>query len=575
MFQKRLVAEVPWDIAYKKYATRLKTAGHNLPSTTNNPKEALKKAFISGPVTSHRETSFPIHKVEEISSQEAIQKLASLKKEAELISKISIEHRNRKIALQQKLEKWVDGRYITLSQMQTLLSSQADPSSIMKVASHIADANMVQSGKYTNPEGMRPVSVLSHAEAWGMLREAEVNTKSENKALKDRVVQQAKSYITKFAKNGLITKKQADELLGMSSLKESVTKLASLVSTQLSSKSKVVGSSVKVSNYSGIGVQKSQPQVTAEQAKKLILSKAAADKERNDRVGLYIHSKQANAALNYVNKLRDAGVISDADIKTLDLNSSSSILLDKVANIVNTNNLNKKNIGYKTSKTANYSGEGIDSLFGSSYEEPDLESAISQLQGTKSTAFVSPIEIKGVLKWASEQMHEGTMGRELDSLLQARFSPQLLKAASDLITLEREKHEGLAGVLYVDAAHYASPSGVTGCEKGAMRHRASAVKNVLAMSRCASCVFKNANNTCQKYNKALVSKPPVENSKDYQAEMIRLANASDQENTQALFSQNNVIEEFQLQKDAADLELEQSPEYQSLEGVVFGDFDFE
>jgi hypothetical protein len=575
VFQKRLVDQIPWDSAYKKYSSRLKTAGYTLPEATNNPKETLKKAFISGPTSKKIETFFQIQETPEISTEEAFGKLASLQKEANLISKIAVEYGNRRKQLQQKLEKWVDGRYITLSQMKNLLSSKADPTSIMRVASHLADANMVQSGKYTNPEGIRAPTPLTHSEAWNMLKEAEVQTIADNKQLKDRLVNQTRNYVTKFAKSGLISQKEAQDILKTASIKDAVHKLNTFVSVKLSSKTAFNGKKIKNADYSGVGIQSKQPEVSLDQARKLVMAKASQEQVRDDKVKLYIHTKQASAAHTYLNQLKNAGVISDSDIKTLDLNSSPQVLLEKIATIVNNNNLKKKSFGSNSpSKMASYSGEGVDALFGSDYEEPGLEDAFESLQKSAKSSYVSPTEIKGVLKWASEQMHEGALGNELDSLLSTRFSEGVLKAASGLLSLEREKHEGLAGILYVDAAHYASPTGTTGCEKGALRHRASSIKNVLSMSRCGSCVFKNANSTCQKYNKKLVSKPPVENPQEYKEQMIKLANSSDQENTQALFSNNNVIEEFQLKKEA-DLDLNDVPEYRDLDGIVFGDFDLE
>jgi hypothetical protein len=577
-FQKRLVAEVPWDSAYKKYANRLKIAGKVLPEGNNNPRETLKKAFLAPSISNRPVTAFPVVSVAEISAQEASKQLRELKREAEVISKVAIEYKSRKNALQQKLEKWVDGRYITLSQMKGLLESKADPTAIMKVAAHLADANMVQSGKYSNPEGLVKTSTLTHDEAWSLLKEAEDRTLKDNNSLKTKVASQTKAYIKKFASSGLITPKEAEALLSNPSIKDALTKLSSIVSTKLSSKADLRGNPDKIGSYSGVGLSKKVPSSPSnQQISEYMGEKIISDKTRDEKVKLYIHTKQASAAHNYLNQLKNAGVLSEDSIKTLDLNAPSDVLLSKVADLINKTNLNKKAFSYQESNKNLYSGDGLDTLFGSDYSEPDLDSALSSLQSSQRTIYASPNEIRGVLKWAVEHMHSGSMGKELDTLLSTRFAPGLLKAASGLLNLEREKHEGLAGVVYIDASHYATSSGTTGCDKGGLIHRASSIKHVLKMERCASCVFKNANNTCQKYNKTLVSKAPVSNPEEYQKEMIRQANSSDQEQTQQLFNTSNILEEYHLQKDAnsSDLDLMDAPEYQNLEGVVFGDFDLE
>lgn len=116
-----------------------------------------------------------------------------------------------------------------------------------------------------------------------------------------------------------------------------------------------------------------------------------------------------------------------------------------------------------------------------------------------------PGEVRQMLRWARRKMNEGMAGEKLTALLGVRFSNPLLKAGSDKLEALRNRHERLAGHLYVDAKAYASKEGFTGCDEGAKLHRTSAVKLLLAMDRCASCVYANADGVCQKYNKKLTA----------------------------------------------------------------------
>ena len=176
-------------------------------------------------------------------------------------------------------------------------------------------------------------------------------------------------------------------------------------------------------------------------------------------------------------------------------------------------------------------------------------------------------EIDGVVRWARRQMSEGMAGRDLDDLLRSRFSAPLLEAAEGSLTRARKAHEGLSGFLYVDADVYATPAGATGCENGALRHRANTIKHVLSMDRCASCVHANAEGFCRQYNKRLSSEVPTGDPAAYQRKSIRLADASDAEATAELFNPG----EYGLRSASEDeIGFEDAPMAAPLEGMVFG-----
>lgn len=204
-------------------------------------------------------------------------------------------------------------------------------------------------------------------------------------------------------------------------------------------------------------------------------------------------------------------------------------------------------------KVGSYAGAGSNNQSAGEREQPKKVAA-------------SIREVEGLVKWARRQMTEGMAGRELDSLLSNRFALPVLKAASEPLKSIRATHEGLAGHMYVDAGAYASPAGSAGCEQHASKHRANGVKLVLAMPRCESCVFKNADGVCSQYNKKLVSSLPA-NAPQMQQEMIRQANATDHENTAALFNPS----EFNLTVgEMDDVPLNDSVTTEKLGNVLFG-----
>lgn len=182
----------------------------------------------------------------------------------------------------------------------------------------------------------------------------------------------------------------------------------------------------------------------------------------------------------------------------------------------------------------------------------------------------APKDPRPLLRYAMRQMNEGAAGQDLDVLLASRFAQEHIKTAGEQLVQIRRKHEGLAGHVYVAAEVYASPTGTTGCDQGALIHRANQVPSVLAMSRCGSCT-SNVEGACQKYGKKLVSMDnlPVKDVRGFQKETIRLANADDAERTAAMFNAYDPGE-FDLQNDVLEtFDYDNLPAHQELADVLF------
>ena len=70
-----------------------------------------------------------------------------------------------------------------------------------------------------------------------------------------------------------------------------------------------------------------------------------------------------------------------------------------------------------------------------------------------------------VSNWIRQKMAEGTVGEELDALIELKYSSQVIKDQHERIASARAEHEGLSGHVYVDADSYMS-KGTEGCDKG-------------------------------------------------------------------------------------------------------------
>jgi hypothetical protein len=183
-------------------------------------------------------------------------------------------------------------------------------------------------------------------------------------------------------------------------------------------------------------------------------------------------------------------------------------------------------------------------------------------------------EIRKAARWVRQQMTEGMAGAQLDQLVQLRLDHKVRKAGEQQIAEIRNQHEGVSGHLYVEAAAYASAEGTAGCEKGSLRHRANELKFVLAMERCGSCVFKNANSTCQKYNKELIDELSPEIKNEFQSLNLASHAMTDQESTAAMFAvgENAMASahEFGLHNAALDDVATEAPDPEMLDGIFFG-----
>lgn len=214
------------------------------------------------------------------------------------------------------------------------------------------------------------------------------------------------------------------------------------------------------------------------------------------------------------------------------------------------------------------------------YEAPQFKVA----QSSAKTAF-GPAhgEVERLMRWARQKMTEGAVGLELDQLLAGRFATSIRTAATNALKQLRATHEGLAGHVYVDAEAYATKTGMEGCQKGALTHRANGVPAVLAMPRCTGCLQRKAaldgTAMCSVYNKPLVASAAevVDDPVKHQRDMIHLADAPDAEVTSSLFANTYDASEFNLGGDSEldHVEMSDMPSTEKIGNVFFGGLEWE
>lgn len=188
-------------------------------------------------------------------------------------------------------------------------------------------------------------------------------------------------------------------------------------------------------------------------------------------------------------------------------------------------------------------------------------------------------EVARLTRWARRLMAEGVAGSELDHRIAARFASSVRTAGTDTIAALRREHEGLSGHVYIDAAAYATKTGTGGCEEGARHHRANGVPTVLEMpEKCGGCIHRTARKdgtaSCSLYAKPLVASASevVADPAKHQRDMIRLADAPDQDVTASLFANTYDPTEFALGLDTEldHVEVEDMPEAEVVGQYLFG-----
>lgn len=526
---KAVVTAIPWSEALSHYRSILVASGKKL--ATGNPREVLRLAFLaSDPIPTKSGGVSVTATVDTISAKDAwdIFSSAPLPKQAVVVQKDT----SMQKAVDQ-VGRWVSSGLLTEGDSKVILAKAKGADSILRVAS----ARILASGKSPDYSGqgvgVQPmVPVTTQDGNWA---------RGQEKLLSESSLRKAREIVLGFVKSGSLSQRDADTLLSKGLSAKDLVRFASARAADTTKP--VVMPRVEERAYQGAEYkanrQGSDTKETQDWAKvqEATLEKVALEKARSSVLGLVT-----------------VGSLSPKDAASLFSSNLSPVEMVKAAEM-------RAQDPYKPVT--------LPTVAKGQYLDTKYTAHVAQSMAPRDD---NPLEVRRLLRWASVQMTEGFAGQDLDHLLQSRFSSGLLKASEAPLVQLRLKHEGLAGHLYVDASAYATPAGTTGCDTGALTHRANAIPSVLQMDRCGSC-SANVDGSCQKYRKLLVSGPPVPDPVRYQKEAIRLANSGDAERTASLFTPSYSAEEFDLQNDGLDqFDYDTLPSNEEVSDVLFDGF---
>jgi hypothetical protein len=584
------VESIPWKRAYLHYAPTLKATGHKLAS--RDPRESLRQAFLSGPAIVEQEPApkpdmTPVVATEE----EAQQALAAVDRTPVAVQSSEDQARARKMqTVLVRIAKWVQNG--TLSQQDALRlhahtkSASMLPESILKAAAALVAASGETpvydgAGKYLSQDAQQ-----ARLQVWASLDK-------EQSELDTALFKRAQADLLQAVKGGVLTVLEAQNLAKMSTNATELRRLTATAIEAVHSKRTVELPEVKTATYQGT----SFVEAVAPSHQKPVEDRKARLKQALDlKFNLWLKSIYAANLLTKeevakitamgkpmaeTKKLVEAAIHMASTLRQENLAPTKTATYQGATFTENVASTERQVVGVQDERLQEVilkrESAKLDRMVaGGLITKADANAkrqAFTQQQQLIKLAASTGIEVSefhSLLRWAHQRMTEGLAGQELDQVMRARFSAPLIKAATPMLKEARAKHEGLSGFIYVDAAAYASAAGSTGCEKHAAKHRVNAMKYVLAMPRCASCTFKNADGYCTQYNKKLSSKVPVDDPAAYQKKTLHMADATDHEVTAAMFDQH----EYGLQNSALDgISLNESAGMESLGDVLFGGMD--
>lgn len=506
-------ASLPWKQAYESYIPKLRTAGVKVAST-GSYQERLKKAFLSKAMElSTPQTWFVTVDTDAQNSRQ----LRQAKAIVDVVPTAQEREQGKQDArLSRIASDVVKGGFLTQGQVQGVLSKAGSAEDKVQQLYKLAS----QPKKVASYDGLgKDVHIHTPTkkvvEAPKMTRQASLEKKAQQEALQT---------IDKYVKSGLVTMAKVQKIA--CSCEGNPQMLLSLINESLGV--------VDVQDYEG-------PVVEAH-----IMMKSAGNDEVSEKE-MAIREKKAHAK---VQNLVDKGLITAERAEAVYNKTANALPEERVDAVM-------RELA-KPKKVASYQGQQY-----TAHTSVVPKEAVSE----------ESMQWKKMASWIRTQMSEGMMGHGLDTMIETRFSSDLLSEHSSRIASLRKQHEGLSGQLYVDAGVYGMKK--EGCDAGASQHRANTIPAVLGFEKCEGCVFKNANSVCQKYNKPVVTKVAelIEDSKQYQRESIRLANAGDSEKTASLFN-NYDPDEFSLTQDdgVIDFSEVETETPSKLSAVLFGGY---
>ena len=569
LFKKTLVASVPWEQAIQVYEPVLTATGRK--PMAKNAKLALQAALRDAPKGMSRigdvrpTTTHIADTVSDEDARRAFQEapLPAVRKLDAVTAEKRIARLERQVAIVKKsIDNGLCGDPL-VKHIASSFNNQDRPLVLAMLQPYIQEKNALQNPTVASYSGLSNdmrVQATSAAEAWEQLRMANVPSALDlaERALaqKERVRkanhQKMVQTLTRWRDDGLLNSNAFDKLSSSSADPANVLKLAmSMLSQRQYEVKGRVAKQATISEKEAWTRLKKAEQVEAQKSQ-------AIQAEMEDR---YIRGRVAKVVEAIHNGVRGT-FLQKVIQRTL-----SASDLSKAAPYLNP---------ILRQTRAHLNPEPVKKV----YQDVKYKAHVPK----KASQDTSPLEVRRLLRWASRQMNEGFAGNELDQLIQNKFSPTVVQAASVPLQELRQAHEGLAGHAYVHADSYASASGYDGCNQGGLQHRANAIPAVMQMDRCASCTSRSikADGTmmCRVYNKALIksaSEIVDGDPRQYQKEMIRLANGNDSDRVASLFANAYDPSEFNLGADSEldNIPLDEQVSQEKLANIMFGGWEIE
>lgn len=225
--------------------------------------------------------------------------------------------------------------------------------------------------------------------------------------------------------------------------------------------------------------------------------------------------------LSYVSKLVTAGLLSKKD---------GNSILNKTGNLVETKKMANEVINRSVSGSYTDTGE--------SRHDSEKPLITGNFDGIDSNDRQAESKYAKFIKWAKAKMSEGWASESFDRLIKMNFPSSVIKESEKELKSERDKHEGLAGFLYVDPTAYGTT--LKGCEKGGLIHRSNQIEYLIEMKSCDTCVY-NVDNKCKKYLKKLVKISDFDKSEleEFRRSTLESLNKEDYENMNDMFEDSN------------------------------------
>lgn len=558
IFHKTLVGRVPWKKALRGYQKSLVASGRLVEG--DSAKETLRESFATLPSnrSTYIETDKPVIRHDVASNREA-------RKDIERAlntplpspdSRVVVQDRKHRIKVQHQISTWVRKGFLNEEQHMRLKLSCAAPQDVLQTAlvwvSHSQNLPKTSTYEGSGHRLVKKASVVTSEEALRSLEAAEEASRKRQEALSELFQERCASYLLSLKRRGLLVEKDYQQVLAelerTKDPEKAIRFASSLIEERSGSPVEIPRFTEKVRRYEGVGKDATE-----------FVPYRVSEPIQATRDALQVRDIQKrDAALNL---LVDKDLITPRQrdvILEQDVSYAESM---KLASHCRANRDSSRSETPRTKKARAYQGTGVGKR---------LEAGTP-----RNMKKVSAKEITSFLRWVSGQMNEGLAGDILSETLQVRFSQELRDdhAVQRALEMLRDRHEGLAGHLYVDAQVYASKRGAEGCDRGGQRHRTNQIPYVLGMDRCDTCVFHNQEGFCQKYKKEIIFDLPS-GSEDFQRRMIREANSKDHEVTSSLFQDpsTSIVEEFDLRDPLEHISLHSTPDVDTLGEFLFGDY---